>query len=675
MKHIDISTALNANPDHAAIISLEGEILLTNLSWQAFSRDNTGDPDYTDVGVNYLDVLKKAGVTAVYEGIVSVLEGRQDFYHNKYPCHSPDENRWFIMTVTPLNEGGDIQGALIVHRNITEVEWAKNQTVDILESMTDAFFAVDQNWRFTFLNQEAEKLLQVSRSGLIGQNIWTVFPDALGTTIQFHYETVVDMKLAKQFETYFEPLDKWFEVHAYPRHQGGLAVFFKDISEKKASEQQIWEMANLDELTGLANRRFIYEKMNGIIQKRIPFSLFFMDLNDFKDINDVYGHDAGDQVLQKIGERLQALQEESGGVAARLGGDEFVFMIAELDHEVTGHFAERLLNLIRKRMSVSGYYAFSMVGSIGIAMYPETGMNVNEIMSAADAAMYEAKKSKSVTGTYRFYEISMREVIKRRIVMGDDMLTAIDRGDFYYVYQPQINMKTGLVDGVEVLSRWKHPQLGMIPPPEFIELAEETGKIRPLTERTIRDVLKTVDGWRRDWGYDGRVAFNVSSSLIESPSFFTFIKEQMTYFKIGRDQLELEITETVNLAASEALAYHLDQFRHIGVSLAIDDFGTGFSKISHLSRLPVDRIKVDRTFINEIGSGSKGEAILYAVIDLMNQLEVDVVAEGVEEEEQVRVLMGRNCSHIQGYYYARPTEEEEAVSYIWSFVQTKNSER
>lgn len=675
MKHINISTALNANPDHAAIIGLDGEILLTNLSWQAFSRDNAGDPAFTDVGVNYLNILKAAGVTSVYEGIVAVLEGRQDFYHNKYPCHSPEENRWFVMTVSPLNEGGDLQGALIVHRNITEVEWAKNQTVDILESMTDAFFTVDQHWKFTFLNQEAEKLLQVSRSELVGQNIWTVFPDALGTTIQFHYETVVDMKLAKQFETYFEPLDKWFEIHAYPRHQGGIAVFFKDISEKKASEKQLWEMANLDELSGLANRRFFYEQMSGTIRERMPFSLFFMDLNDFKDINDVYGHDAGDQVLQKIGERLRTLQEESGGVAARLGGDEFVFMITELDEEASGKFAERLLNLIRKRMSVSGYYAFSMVGSIGIATYPETGMNVNEIMSAADAAMYEAKKSKSVTGNYRFYEISMREVIKRRIVMGDDMLTAIDRDEFYYVYQPQINTKTGQVDGVEVLSRWKHPKLGMIPPPEFIELAEETGKIRPLTERTIRDVLKTVDGWRSEWGYDGRVAFNVSSSLIESPSFFTFIREQMAHYGIGRDQLELEITETVNLAASEALAYHLDQFRRIGVSLAIDDFGTGFSKISHLSRLPVDRIKIDRTFINEIGSGSKGEAILYAVIDLMIELDVGVVAEGVEEEEQALVLIGRRCSHIQGYYYARPSEEADAVSFIRSYPETKNSGR
>lgn len=671
MRHIDISTALNANPDHAAIISLDGEIILTNLSWQRFSRDNAGGPDYTDVGVNYLEVLKRAGEESVYEGVSAVLMGTADFYHNKYPCHSPEENRWFVMTVTPLNEGGAVQGALIVHRNITEIEWAKNQTLDILESMTDAFFTVDREWKFTFLNQEAEKLLHVSRSELMGQNIWAVFPDALGTTIQFHYETVVDMKLAKQFETYFEPLDKWFEVHAYPRHQGGLAVFFKDISEKKAAEKRLWEMANLDELTGLANRRYFYEQMSDFIEKRVPFSLFFMDLNDFKDINDVYGHDAGDQVLQKIGSRLQALEE--GGIAARLGGDEFVFLMKELDYEGAGRFAERLLKLIRKRMSVSGYYSFSIVGSIGIAMYPDTGMNVNEMMSAADAAMYEAKKSKSVTGNYRFYEISMREVIKRRIVMGDDMLTAIDRGDLYYVYQPQINTVTGQADGVEVLSRWKHPKLGMIPPPEFIELAEETGKIRPLTERTIRDVLKTVSGWRHEWGFDGRVAFNVSSSLIESPSFFQFIREQMAHYGIGRNQLELEITETVNLAASDDLAYHLDQFRRIGVSLAIDDFGTGFSKISHFSRLPVDRIKIDRTFIDEIGSGSKGEAILYAMVDLMVQLNVDVVAEGVEEEEQARALIERRCSHIQGYYYAKPAEEEEVVSLIRSFGYTRNS--
>ncbi|AOM84155.1 sensor domain-containing protein [Salisediminibacterium beveridgei] len=663
-EHINVKMALDAHPDHAAVIDDAGYITMTNLAWARFSQENQGDPAYTDVGVNYLTVLNQGNALREYEGIVGVLNGDIPQYTNKYPCHAPDMERWFLMTVTPLQDETGIVRALIIHRNITESEWMKNQTVNILESMTDAFFTLDYEWRFTYVNQEAGRLLERNREDLIGEHIWEEFPLLRNSGMQESSEKAVQSKMAQSIEDYVPALDKWFEVHAYPRDQGGLAVFFKDVTSRKQADRILWEMANFDTLTGLSNRRYLYEQLNKKIEQNESLAVLFLDLNTFKDINDAFGHDSGDEVLLETARRLQEMEQKIGGLAARLGGDEFVFVVSETGQAAISRIAEQLLKQVRQPIAIDGESHFSVTASIGIAKYPEAAANVNELMSAADTAMYEAKKAPLAEGTYQFYEMEMREAVKRRIAMSDDLFKALDDGQFYFVFQPQLNLVTGFVEGVEVLSRWEHPELGMIPPPEFIALAEETGKIQPLTERMITEVLEKVGIWREKWSFNGSVAFNVSGSLIESRTFGSFLKAVMEDYQVLPGQIELEITESTSLANSDTLFKHLDYFRSSGISIAIDDFGTGFSKLDHLSTLPVDRIKIDKSFISQIGSGSKGEAILYALIHLVDSLELDIVAEGVETLEQARVLLEKGCTHVQGFYYARPETEEWIVPYI-----------
>ncbi|WP_198507854.1 EAL domain-containing protein [Bacillus sp. FJAT-45037] len=673
MEIMNEDSILDAFPDQTAIINKYGIITQTNRAWKIFSAENGGHPSFDDIGVNYLQVLKQAKSLIEFNGINEVLNGELDSFSNRYPCHSPEVDRWFLMYVTPLFNQEKIVGALVAHRNITEEEWSKNQTVDILESMNDAFFTLDQYWCFTYINKEAEILLERNRNDLVGKHIWTEFPDEKGSRFQLEYEATAISKSASRFEEKYIALNKWFDVHVYPRAQNGLAVFFQDITDKKNKDKQLWNLANYDELTGLANRRMLYDHINQKINAKKPFSLLFIDLNDFKMINDVFGHDAGDNVLMTIGQRLKKYSMEEA-IISRLGGDEFVLIIETVENKNVIEFVNRLLREIRQSIYVDGYSVFQITASIGISSYPEIGSNISNLMSSADTAMYEAKKTPSSNGAFCFYEIKMHEVLKRKMLLGQDMFQALDRGEFFFVFQPQINLHDQNIVGVEVLSRWNHPDFGYISPPEFIRIAEETGKIQELTEKMIENVLTRVQNWRECHQFEGSVAFNISSSLLESHSFFLFIHEQMKKFKIGWGKLELEITETLHLISSQDMFYQLERLRELGVIISIDDFGTGYSKINYLSNLPIDKIKVDKSFIDAIGEGTKKEAVLHALIVLIKSLELDVIAEGVETIEQEDELLRHGCHYVQGYLYSKPLEESDLLNYIRHFYLTKKQQ-
>ncbi|WNF38815.1 EAL domain-containing protein [Bacillaceae bacterium IKA-2] len=673
IKIINEDSILDAYPDQTAIINMYGVITRTNRAWKIFSAENGGNPSFDDIGVNYLQVLKLANTLIEFKGIDKVLNGELDVFTNRYPCHSPELDRWFLMYVIPLFNQEEIVGALVSHRNITEEEWAKKQTIDILESMNDAFFTLDEYWCFTYINKQAEILLERKRTDLVGKHIWTEFPDEKDSQFQLEYEATAISKSERRFEEEYKALNKWFEVHVLSVAHNGLAVFFRDITEKKNTEKHLWNLANYDEMTGLANRRMLYDHIDQKINTKKPFSLLFIDLNDFNLINDVFGHNAGDKVLMTIGQRLKKYSMEKT-IISRIGGDEFVVIIETVENKNVIEFANRLLREIRQSIHIEGYSVFQITASIGISSYPGSGSTISNLMSSADTAMYEAKKTPSSKGAFRFYEITMSEVLKRRMLIGQGMFQALDRGEFFFVFQPQINLHDQTIVGVEVLSRWNHPDFGYVSPPEFIRIAEETGRIQELTEKMIENVLTRVENWKECHQFEGSVAFNISSSLLESHLFFLFIHEQMKKFKIGWGKLELEITETLDLISSEEMFYQLEKLRELGVIISIDDFGTGYSKIKYLSNFPVDKIKVDKSFIDAIGEGTKKEAVLHALIVLIKSLELDVIAEGVETIEQEEELLRLGCHYVQGYLYAKPLVESDLLKYIRHNYLTKKQQ-
>lgn len=648
--------------DHIAIINTEGIITITNEAWTTFSNNNEGDSRRTGIGINYLQVLRTSNAINEYKGIVAVLQGRRHSYTTPYACLSLMEERWYIMTATVINGENGISGAVICHRNITEYEYARSEVFDVLESMTDAFFALDDNWKFSYLNDEAERLLLIKKEMLIGESLWEKFPEAIGSKFEINYRSTMDQKQTTRFEEFYEPLQSWFEVHAYPRRKGGISVYFKNINEKKAADDRLWEIAHFDQLTKLPNRRYLNQQISGYIEQGTPFSLFFFDLNNFKLINDYYGHHQGDLLLIEVARRMEKTMCPPHFVA-RLGGDEFVVLATITSPLAIEDFSASLLQLFEAPFLLDNIPPLSLSTSIGVSAYPENGDNPNELLRTADMAMYEAKK-KVVPSIVRF-ESELYQVLKRRLLI-EDGLTEHLNGDgvdstsgIYYVFQPQFDTIDQKIIGIEVLSRWNHMELGYIPPEEFIKVAEDTGLIQSLTEKMIDSVLPNFQIWKRQYDFNGTIAFNMSSSLVSSEAFINYLKHKLAKFPDLKGTIEMEITESLQLSSSPLVIQHMNQLHEIGICLSIDDFGTGYSRLSYFSEIPMKKIKIDKFFIDQIGSNNKGEAVLQSIIILARKTQITVVGEGVETDEQFHYLRTQGCHLVQGFLFDHPMRAEQ----------------
>lgn len=652
---MNIQIIINALDDPVAVVDQNGDIIHVNQVWRQFCLDNDGDLSKTDIGVNYLNVLPPT--SDIYAGIQDVLSGRKASYSYSYPCPSPTEERWYVAKVAPLMEEATIIGALIQHVNITFTERLRVEVQDVLESMTDAFFSLDENWCFTSLNREAEKVLNTSKEHLLGKNVWAMFPEAVGTKFELHYYKTMKENETTRFEEFYAPLQTWFEVHAYPRNSGGISVFFKNINAKKELDQKLWYSAYHDHLTSLPNRRHVYEEITTFISQGVPFSMFFLDLDQFKMVNDIHGHAAGDLLLIEVANRLRSHIEQDH-LIARLGGDEFIIILkGHYDDELLRKFGQYVLKIFTPPFNLGKLPELLITPSVGVSQYPEDGSTVDVVMSKADTAMYEAKTTK-INKVIR-YDTIMHDRISRRLNIQMDLKKAVEKGEYYFVLQPQIHALSRHVVAFEVLSRWHHPTLGLIPPSEFIPVAEEIGMIESLTEYMIEEMLKHFKMWRRIYPFEGKLSVNISSLLLSQESFITFLIDRLCHYEIPGSYLEIEITESIQLLTSPEIIEHLTQLRRHGLRVAIDDFGTGYSTLSYLSHFPIDKVKIDKYFINQIGQDEKAEAILQAIIKLAQNLKLDLVAEGVENSSQHNYLLQHDCYYMQGYYYYRPMPIDE----------------
>ncbi|AYC28870.1 EAL domain-containing protein [Paenisporosarcina cavernae] len=643
---------LQSLPDMVAVIDTSGTILFVNEAWERFRIENGGDASKASVGVNYLRMLEKSD--AVYEanGIRSVIEGSISTFNLEYPCHSPTEQRWYLMTVTKIDE----QLLMIRHENVTKVLETEKSMNSVLESMTDAFFALDDNWCFEYLNSAAYDVLEREKGTLLHKNVWEEFPEAVESLFYSNYQKTLHQRISTSFEEYYGPLDTWFQVNAYPSTGRGISVYFQNINEKKMSEDRLKMFAYYDDLTDLPNRRSIHEMVRKKLAEDRACSLLFIDLDGFKNVNDVYGHEKGDLVLQRVGQKLQQ-HLSSEAFIARLGGDEFLIAVNESERKALRRFANEVLDLFHQPIVLDSHFSFSVSASIGIGIYPNDGKNFDELMSATDTAMYQAKRMRG--NSYAFYHPSMKTEIARRLLieqeLGDDLR---DHG-IYFVLQPQWDTVKDELYGFEVLSRWRHPTLGEISPLEFIGIAEDTGNILKLTQHLFAEVFARVSRWIRQDGFDKKVAINITPYLLTQKSFFDDLFDLLERFRIPSSMIELEVTEETEMVTSEITLGNIVRCRDAGVSIAIDDFGTGFSMLSYLSYFPVDRLKIDRFFIDRIGNDPKSEAILRSIIHLAESLSCEVVAEGVETEEQVQFLRENGCAIVQGYLVDRALDVDE----------------
>ena len=438
----------------------------------------------------------------------------------------------------------------------------------------------------------------------------------------------------------------------------------RDITERKSAQQQIADLARFDVLTGLPNRRMFLEAMGQAIARARrgvqSFAVLYLDLDHFKDVNDTLGHPVGDVLLQMVAERLQASVREID-TAARFGGDEFSVIVADIREPADATvLANKLLNVLREPFLIEGNVIRSGT-SVGIAVYGPDSADAETLLSHADVALYRAKADGR--GTYRFFTDSMDTEVRTRVTMGAELREAIGAGQFFLMYQPQVDSDTGRIVGLEALLRWRHPTRGILAPAEFIPIAEHSGQIVALERWVLREACRQTRQWLDEGFVVPLMAINVSVVQFKTPrELENSIAATLEEFGLPPQLLELELTEGVLMEASREQNNAMLRLRRMGLRIAIDDFGNGYSSLDYLRRFSVERIKIAQNFIADLGGSSGNRAIVRAALGLARELDIEVVVEGVETAEQLGLLKGWGCRIVQGYYFAKPLPAPEVTA-------------
>jgi diguanylate cyclase (GGDEF)-like protein/PAS domain S-box-containing protein len=435
-----------------------------------------------------------------------------------------------------------------------------------------------------------------------------------------------------------------------PMPGGGFVATFEDITERLVAEEKIRHLAHFDALTDLPNRVTFYERMGTILsrlRRSESIAVMSLDLDHFKNVNDTLGHPIGDRMLQAAAERMRSCVR-SEDVVARLGGDEFAVVQVPSDQSpnITA-LAERLIEAVGSPYDIEGHLV--VVGaSIGIALAPSDGREPDLLMKNADLALYRAKADGG--GVYRFFEIAMDARMQARRALELDLRKAVVKGEFELYYQPIVDVKTGQITSCEALIRWHHPERGMIPPLEFIPVAEETGLIVPIGEWVLRQACAEAARWPKQI----TIAVNLSPAQFKSRNLVPTVINALAKSGLPAGRLELEITELVLLQDNEGAFAILHQLRDLGIRIAMDDFGTGYSSLGYLRSFPFDKIKIDRSFIHDLPAKEDSVAIVRAVVGLGSSLGITTTAEGVETKEQLVSLTSEGCNEAQGFFFSHP---------------------
>ncbi len=434
-----------------------------------------------------------------------------------------------------------------------------------------------------------------------------------------------------------------------------LEGFVSDITEIKSYRERLEHQASHDALTGLANRNLLHDRLHQAIahaeRQRLQLAVVFLDLDNFKYLNDSLGHSAGDELLKMVAHRLKTCVRE-GDTVARLGGDEFVLVLVDQSGaEAVNHVVQRVLETASEPFFVAGR-EFNTSASLGVSLYPQDGGDAETLLKNADAAMYRAKAQGR--NNFCFFTAEINAALHERIALEHGLRQALDRGELLLDYQPKMELSSGALIGAEALVRWRHPEHGLLSPARFIPVAEDTGLIVPIGEWILRTACNQVQGWRSQGLQLNVLSVNISARQFRSPDLVAQIAETLRASGLPAGCLDLEITESLMMEDVQEFIARLHALKDLGVQLSVDDFGTGYSSLNYLKQFPVDRLKIDRSFVCDIASDPGDAAIVQAVIQLGHVLGLAVTAEGVETGEQLAFLRRHGCDEGQGYYFSKP---------------------
>jgi diguanylate cyclase (GGDEF)-like protein/PAS domain S-box-containing protein len=549
---------------------------------------------------------------------------------------------------------------------------------DIMSNAAEGIVVYDRDLRCLVWNHFMEALTGLRAEEVLGKHAAEFFPLLGEQPIDEILERVLKGDTISLSETsYMIPGTErqgWISASYRPQHDSkgnvtGVIGRVLDLTDRKRAEQQIEYQAYHDSLTGLANRRLFQEHLTLAIalaqRKHRPIAVLFLDLDHFKVVNDSLGHTLGDTLLREIATRLRTSVRE-GDVVARVGGDEFTIVLQELDKkEDAAAMAQRVLRIIAEPIDIDGQRLY-ITTSIGITVYPEDGEDAETLLKNADNAMYRAKAVGRNT-----YEMSTQELsrsMQERLTLESGLHQAMERNEFEVYYQPQIDIRSMRIVGMEALLRWRHPDRGLMSPGSFLSVAEERGFIVLIGDWVLRTALQQAKTFRDMGFHDFRVAVNLSARQFRELSLVESIESALNQSKIEPSSLELEITESVAMENIDLTFKVLERLRRTGISIAIDDFGMGHSSLSYLKRFPIDCLKIDRNFVEDLPDRFEDAAIVRSVIELAQGLNLRVVAEGVETKPQLDFLKEHGCREVQGFYFGFPVP---AMQFQETLVQSK----
>lgn len=439
-----------------------------------------------------------------------------------------------------------------------------------------------------------------------------------------------------------------------------LSATTLDITARINAESEIQHLIYYDSLTGLPNRILLHDRLHLAIAQasrdKQLLGVLTLDLDRFKSINETLGHRAGDRLLKAVAERLQVCIRNSDTLA-RLGSDEYVAILASVSQEegITT-IAKKILSVVSEPFYVDGTEIFSTC-CIGIAVYPMDGEDSHTLLKHANIAMHQAKGQDR--NNFQFFSREMNNQVLERMMLESSMRKGLERDEFFLVYQPQIDARTGTIFGMEALVRWQHPDMGLLSPDKFISLAEENGLIIPLGEQVLRSACRQNKAWQEQGLHPVRVAVNLSAKQFGQYHFDEIVASILLETGLSSEWLELELTESAIMKDAEKNIRLLTKFKEMGISLAIDDFGTGYSSLAYLKNFPISRLKIDKSFVRDITTNPDDAAIARIIIDIARSLNLGVIAEGVETRDQMQFLSFNNCVEMQGYHFSRPVPAEE----------------
>lgn len=538
-----------------------------------------------------------------------------------------------------------------------------------LESTADGILVVNKEGKIVTYNQKFRKMWNIP------QDVMTNGSD--DDAVQCVLRQLKDPHgfFVKLMELYNDPAldcfdeiefsdERIYERYSIPQRLGneiiGRVFSFRDVTSRKRMEAQLIHQANFDALTSLPNRVLLEDRINQEIKRakrsKSMVAVLFFDLDRFKLVNDSLGHNVGDSLLQAVSQRLKKCIRE-GDTLARWGGDEFIIVLGDIKYEEQTVPLIQLCQEALEDIFNIDNHNISITSSVGVSFYPKDGHTNTVLLKNADSAMYSAKSDGR--NYYRFYNPQMNEQAIEQLALASDLHRALEEKEFALHYQPLVDLKTGDIVAMEALLRWYHPQRGMVSPLDFIELAEESGLIQPIGEWVLQTACAQIKSWRDRGLPIVKVAVNVSSIQFKQKNIVEIVENTLKRTNLEAKHLDLELTESSVMENTHAFLSSMNALQSLGVGLVIDDFGTGYSSLSYLKRFPVNKIKIDKSFIRDILLEEDDKAIIQAIIAMAQKLKLRVVAEGVETIDQLAFLKANHCDEIQGYYFSPPVPADQ----------------